>query len=294
MPASKPVASKPSASKSTAAKSSASKSAAPSGTVAKARPVKANWYDYPEYYDLAFADDTPGEAAFIAAACAKHAIGPVHTMLEPGCGGGRLVVELARRGFHTIGFDNNEKMLAHLTKRILRDKLSAEAFAGDMVDFKLPRQVDAIFNTFNTFRHLTTEEAALAHLRSAHRALRKGGIYVLGFHLLPNDASLECIERWTATTGKTKITYTLRVLDSSRKTRIENLRVSMLVRSPKDEMRLATEFPLRLYSAPQWRKLLAAVPEFELCETYDFCYDIDSPVKFDNKLSDAVFILRKR
>ncbi|MCE9607673.1 MAG: class I SAM-dependent methyltransferase [Planctomycetia bacterium] len=260
----------------------------------RSKPEPANWYDYPEYYDLAFADDTPGEADFIAAACAKHALGPVRTMLEPGCGGGRLVVELARRGFHTAGFDNNEKMLAYLKQRIARGKLSATAFAGDMTEFRVPKQVDAIFNTFNTFRHLTTEEAALAHLRSAHRALRKGGLYVLGFHLLPDDASLECIERWTAVRGKTKVTYTLRVVESSRRTRIEKLRVSMLVRSPAKELRLATEFPLRLYTATQFRKLLAAVPEFELCEVYDFCYDIDHPVKFDNELSDAVFILRKR
>lgn len=293
MPAPKPV--KRSSAKTTADQSDPS-AVVPSKTpkTAKSRPTKADWYDYPEYYDLAFADDTPGEAAFIAAACAKHAIGPVRTMLEPGCGGGRLVVELARYGFHVTGFDNNAKMLAHLKKRIQREKLSADAFAGDMVDFKVPKQVDAIFNTFNTFRHLTTEDAALAHLKSAHRALRKGGIYVLGFHLLPDDASLECIERWTAKTGKTKITYTLRVVDSSRRTRIETLRVSMLVRSPSKELRVATEFPLRLYSPAQWRKLLAALPEFELCETYDFCYDIDHPVKFDNKLSDAVFILRKR
>jgi len=261
---------------------------------AKSPPAKANWYDYPEYYDLAFADDTPGEADFIAAACEKYAAGPVRTLLEPGCGGGRLVVELARRGYRTLGFDNNAKMLAHLQKRIQRDKLSAEAFAGDMTEFRVPRKVDAIFNTFNTFRHLTTEEAALAHLQSAHRALRKGGLYVLGFHLLPDDASLECIERWTAKRGKTKITYTLRVVESSRRTRLETLRVSMLVRSPGKELRLATEFPLRLYSAPQWRSLLAKVPEFELCAVYDFCYDIDQPVKFDNRLSDAVFILRKR
>lgn len=293
MPKSSPARNATSATR-TSKETNASLKSVASTVRSKAPALKADWYDYPEYYDLAFADDTPGEAAFIAEACAKHAVGPVRTMLEPGCGGGRLVVELARYGFHVTGFDNNAKMLAHLKKRIQREKLSAEAFAGDMVDFKLPRQVDAIFNTFNTFRHLTTEEAALAHLKSAHRALRKGGIYVLGFHLLPDDASLECIERWTAKTGKTKITYTLRVVDSSRRTRIEALRVSMLVRSPSKELRVATEFPLRLYSPKQWRNTLAAIPEFELVEVYDFCYDIDHPVKFDNKLSDAVFILRKK
>lgn len=253
-----------------------------------------NWYDYPEYYDLAFADDTRGEADFIVAACERFGVGPVRRMLEPGCGGGRLVVELARRGYHVVGFDNNDKMLAHLQRKIQRGKLSAEAFAGDMTDFQLSRQVDAIFNTFNTFRHLTTDDAALAHLRCAHASLRKGGIYVLGFHLLPDDASLECIERWKAKRGKANVSFTLRVVESSRRKRIERLRVSMLVRKPGKEIRVATEFPLRLYSPKQFSELLSKVPEFELVEVYDFCYDIDDPVRFDDELSDAVFILRKR
>lgn len=262
---------------------------------AKTRSVTGNWYDYPQYYDLAFADDTRGEADFISASCERFAVGPVRRMLEPGCGGGRLVVELARRGYHVLGFDNNDKMLAHLQQRIQRGKLSAEAYAGDMTKFRVPRQVDAIYNTFNTFRHLTTDEAALGHLRSAAAALRKGGIYVLGFHLLPDDASLECIERWKAKRGKANVSFTLRVVESSRRTRIERLRVSMLVRVPgKVDLRVATEFPLRIYSPAQFRKLLSAVPEFELVEVYDFCYDIDDPVEFDDYLSDAVFILRKR
>jgi SAM-dependent methyltransferase len=280
--------------KSAVVKSASATSGAPKSRASKTKSVKGNWYDYPEYYDLAFADDTRGEADFIAAACQRYAIGPVRRMLEPGCGGGRLVVELARRGYHVLGFDNNEKMLAHLNTRIARGKLSAEAFAGDMTKFRLPQKVDAIFNTFNTFRHLTTDAAALSHLRSAATALRKGGIYVLGFHLLPDDASLECIERWKAKRGRANVSFTLRVVDSSRRTRIERLRVSMLVRSPTKEIRVATEFPLRLYSPKQFSELLKAVPEFELVEVYDFCYDIDDPVRFDDELSDAVFILRKR
>lgn len=53
--------------------------------------VTGNWYDYPQYYDLAFAEETPAEAEFIAAACRKYAVGPVRRLLEPGCGSGRLV-----------------------------------------------------------------------------------------------------------------------------------------------------------------------------------------------------------
>ncbi|MBL9092049.1 MAG: class I SAM-dependent methyltransferase [Planctomycetaceae bacterium] len=258
------------------------------------QPVKGNWYDYPQYFDWAFADETPAEAAFIEAACRKFARGDVRRLLEPACGGGRLVVEMARRGYHVLGFDNNPNMVKYVAGRIAKGRLSAEVFAADMVDYRLPQPVDCAFNTFNTFRHLTTDEAALGHLRSTARAIRRGGLFILGMHLLPPDASLECIERWRAKRGATDVHYTLRVVNSSRRTRLERCRITMRVRKPGRELRLVDEFDLRLYNATQWRAILAQVPEFELVEVFDFDYDLDRPAKFDNRLSDAVFVLRRR
>jgi len=36
------------------------------------------------------------------------------------------------------------------------------------------------------------------------------------------------------------------------------------------------------------------VPSLELCDVYDFWYEIDRPLKFTDQLSDTVFILKKR
>ncbi len=49
-----------------------------------------------------------------------------------------------------------------------------------------------------------------------------------------------------------------------------------------------------MYTAAQFRSLLAKVPSLELCDVYDFCYEIDRPLRLNNELSDAVFILRRR
>jgi SAM-dependent methyltransferase len=262
---------------------------------ARSRAVAVgDWYDYPQYYDLAFAEDTKIEADFFEAAAAKFAVGPIRRVLEPGCGGGRLVLEMASRGYHAVGFDDNRCAISYLAKKIARRKLRAEAKLGDMTDFRLARPVDLAFNTFNTFRHLTTEETALRHLRCMAKAVRPGGLFVLGFHLLPPDASEECIERWKAVRGKTQVSFTLRVLECDRRLGQEWLRVSMLVRRPRQELRLATEFPLRIYTVDRVQKLFRAVPEWELCETYDFVYDIDHPLALNDDLADAVFVLRRR
>ena len=51
---------------------------------------------------------------------------------------------------------------------------------------------------------------------------------------------------------------------------------------------------MRIYTAQQIRNLLHKVPEFELLDVYDYGYDIDEPQLLDNRLGDAVFILRRR
>jgi SAM-dependent methyltransferase len=253
-----------------------------------------SWYDYPEYYDIAFRSESRPEADFIEAACRKYCRFKVLRLLEPACGTGRLIAELAARGYRMTGLDLSRPSLDYLRRRLARRRLNASILEGDMADFRLPRLVDAVYCTFDGFRHLLTEQAARRHLECVSNSLRPGGIYILGFHLLPLDASEECIERWTERAGRTQVTVTLRVLATDRRRRIERLRISLLVRKGQKEHRLRDEFPLRMYTAGQFRRLLKSVPAFELCDVYDFWYEIDRPFKLSDELSDSVFILRKR
>jgi SAM-dependent methyltransferase len=265
-----------------------------------AQVIEASWYDYPQHYDFAFRSETRPEADFIEAACRKYCPFPVRSLLEPACGSGRLVAELAARGYKMTGFDLNQAAIEYLRRRLARRGLRATVFRADMAggdvssSWPCHAPVDAAYCTLNTFRHLMTEEAARRHLECVARSLRPGGIYILGFHLLPPDTAAECIERWTERRGGTQVTTTLRVLSTDRRRRIEKLRINMLVRSGQKVLRLRDEFPLRMYTAAQFRRLLRAVPGLELCDVYDFWYEIDHPLKLDNVLSDAVFILRKR
>jgi hypothetical protein len=48
-----------------------------------------------------------------------------------------------------------------------------------------------------------------------------------------------------------------------------------------------------MYTAAQFRRLLATVPSLQLCDVYDFWYEIDHPLKLNNEISDTVFILQK-
>lgn len=260
----------------------------------KARVVEASWYDYPQYFDLAFRDETAKEVHFLEAAFRKYVASGVRRVFEPACGTGRLVVAMAARGYDVTGLDLSAPAIDYLERKLARRKLKATTILGDMCDFRLRRPLDAAFCTFNSFRHLLHERDALRHLELVAEHLRPGGIYVLGMHLVPDDADPLCLERWTAKHGRTRLTVTLRVPHSDRRQRLETLQIRVLARTPSRELRLRDEFQLRLYNARQIRSLLAKVRSLELVDVYDFWYEIDEPLALTDEMSDTVFILRKR
>jgi SAM-dependent methyltransferase len=262
--------------------------------MATRQPLNACWYDHPRFCDLALRSETPLEADFIEAACHKYCPFVARRLLEPGCGAGRLVAEMAHRGYQMTGFDLNRPCLDYLRRRLARRGLRADVFQADMADFRLPGPVDAAFCTVNTFRHLLTEQSARRHLECIAQNFRPGGIYVLGLHLLPMDASEEDTERWSEQQGRTRVTVTLRVLSTDRRRRIERLRLSLLARVGVKEVRLRDEFSFRMYTAAQFHRLLASVPSLELCGVYDFWYEIDNPMELNDDRTDTVFVLRKR
>ena len=95
------------------------------------------------------------------------------------------------------GFDLSQPSLSYLRRQLARRRLRAETFEAEMSDFRLSRPVDAAYCTGSTFRLLLTEQAARGHLRCIAGSLRPGGIYVLGFRLLPLNLDKEGDRRWT-------------------------------------------------------------------------------------------------
>ena len=256
---------------------------------------EADWYDYPQYFDLGFADETAKEVAFLPLAFERFGTGQMKRILEPGCGSGRLIVSLAEKGYDVTGFDLSDSMLAFLNKQLAKKKLKATTYLQDMTDFEVDKPYDVVLNTFNTFRHLLTEEAAESHFHAVARALRPGGLFFFGLHLFPHYADERSIERWTSKTGKTSVTFTLRATEWDKRKRIETLRISMLIRKPnQDPTRVQSEIQLRTYRLAQLQSLLAKIPELELVESYDFWYEIDEPIKLTRDSSDSLLVFRRK
>lgn len=257
-------------------------------------PEQVNCYDHPRYWDFAFSDETLFEADFIEAAAKKYSQIPVQNLYEPGCGGGRLVVEMAKRGYEVTACDTSQSALDYLRSRLNGSDQTERIHHADMTNFCPPAPVDLAFNTVNTFRHLLTEDAARTHLQTVAGCLQPGGLYVLGLHLMPPDADEDDSEDWSVQEDDLRVNVFLEVESFSRETRLEQLRFELTVQDGDEHIRLQTTYTMRLYLADQMRSLLESVPDFELCDVYDFCYDIDEPLELNDELGDTVLILRRR
>ena len=253
-----------------------------------------NCYDYPQYWDLAFRDETKYEVAFLKEVITKYGKGSFNRVMEPGCGGGRMVVQLAAQGYQVLAYDVHPPAIRYVQRRLRRRGLQADVFVADMRSYTARPQVDCAMNTVSTFRHLLTEQDAVSHLEAMVASIRRGGLYVLGMHLLPPDADLEDEESWVARHGSTTVGMHLKVMQTSRRRRLETLRFEMDVVSGNVRRTFQSDYVMRIYTAKQIRDLLCKVPEFELLEVYDYGYDIREPQMLDNRLGDAVFILRRR
>ena len=142
-----------------------------------------------------------GEATFV------ESLG-VHSVLDAGCGTGRVAIELARRGLEVVGLDADPGMLS-----AARDKApDLQWVQGDLSDFDLfeadgrgaHRRFDAAVMAGNVMIFVVpgTEGAVLDRLA---RHLRPGGLVVAGFQLMAGRLALDHYDDLATAAGLTLI-----------------------------------------------------------------------------------------
>jgi SAM-dependent methyltransferase len=152
---------------------------------------------YDAYFERLAAQgkDIHGEANFVAAYGAR-------SVLDGGCGTGRVARELARRGMEVVGVDIDAAMLATAQRR----SPELEWVQGDLATVDLGRAFDLVLLAGNVMIYLQpgSEGPVLANLA---RHLTPDGRLVAGFQLdfgltlteydrLATAAGLKLSERW--------------------------------------------------------------------------------------------------
>jgi SAM-dependent methyltransferase len=142
--------------------------------------------------------DMHGEAGLV------EALG-VRSVLDAGCGTGRVAIELARRGLEAVGVDADPGMLSAARAKAPE----VEWILADLSDFELPdadgpgpRRFDAAVLAGNVMIFVEPgTEGAVLERTAAH--LHPGGLLVAGFQLVPGRLTLERYDALAATAGLT-------------------------------------------------------------------------------------------
>ncbi|MEJ2209176.1 MAG: class I SAM-dependent methyltransferase [Anaerolineae bacterium] len=131
---------------------------------------------YARFYDLDYAgvDDDVFMIRQFAARC-----GP--PILELACGTGRVLLPLAREGYHVVGVDVSPAMLAAAQKKVAREGLEERVtlVEQDMRDLDLDRRFALALVALNSFCHLLDTDAQLATLDGVRRHLEPGGLLIV-------------------------------------------------------------------------------------------------------------------
>lgn len=132
--------------------------------------------DHAELYDIAFSWDVEPEVTWLLGRLGEGC----RSLLEPGCGSGRMFPPFHARGIQVVGLDRSEAML-DLARRRLEGAGPPQprVVQADITDFDLGERFDGAICPVNTFGCLLTREQAAAHLQCMARHLRPGARYLV-------------------------------------------------------------------------------------------------------------------
>jgi SAM-dependent methyltransferase len=215
-----------------------------------------------ELYDIAFDWDISDEVDWLL-----ERLGPdCRTVLEPGCGSGRMLEALAQRGRDVTGIDLSEQML-DLARRRLRGR--GNVLLADMADFDLREIFDGAVCPINTLMLLTPDSLA-RHLECMDRHLRPPSRYLVQVGLVePEGWEPHAGSHWEAGRDGTelKIDWVDEELDVARGISRQRSRIEVLAGERAGDV-LEEIHEMTAWTPETWADAIAASP-FSEAATYD-------------------------
>jgi len=217
-----------------------------------------------ELYDIAFDWDLADEVKWLLARLGKDC----KTILEPGCGSGRMLKAFAERGVTITGFDISEEAIAYAQSR-LSGLSNATANLGDMTSFDFGCVFDGAICPINTLAHLPPGPLA-KHLQCMGRHLRPGSRYLVQIAMRAQGKSAENeVIEWEASRGGTRLKISVEIIETD----FENMRelhcfrVNVLEGSRIGEV-LEENHWMTLWTPDLWRDVMDASPFTQIAQ-YD-------------------------
>lgn len=138
-------------------------------------------YRYPEYYALGYRWNTKAECDFIESCLKIHDPKGGKRLFDIGCGAGRHLLALAKRGYAMTGIDIRPEMVAYVQEQAKKSGVSVSVSTGDLCHLESQGIFDLAYCFMDTFRFLLTNEQIINHLRAVGSLLSPNGLYVTDF-----------------------------------------------------------------------------------------------------------------
>jgi len=163
-------------------------------------------YRHPRYYDIGYRWNTEAECDFIQACLKAHGPPKTKRLLDIGCGAGRHLLELARRGCRMTGIDIRPEMVDYVRQQARQAGLAVTVDTDDLCRLSLQGTFDLAYCFMDTFRFLLTNEAILGHLRTVAGLLAPRGLYLTDFWVPSQwDQIGNEVHQWEQTEGETTV-----------------------------------------------------------------------------------------
>jgi len=103
---------------------------------------------------------------------------PGDSVLDVGCGNGRITNELARRGFDVTGIDWSADALSQAASKAAKENLSVNFKNANFLDFKELDKYNLILSWYTSFGY-TDDKSSRTLLRQLNASLKTGGIILI-------------------------------------------------------------------------------------------------------------------
>jgi SAM-dependent methyltransferase len=136
---------------------------------------------YADVYDVLYHDkDYAAECDVIERIFKTYGNGPIHNVLDLGCGTGNHAIPLAQRGYEVVGIDRSADMLVYAQKKVtnLLSNKRVVFHTGDIRHVDLRRCFDVALMMFAVLGYQLENADVLSALKTARRHLHRGGILI--------------------------------------------------------------------------------------------------------------------
>ncbi len=252
-----------------------------------AKKQKKQWFEnesfWLNYGPIMFDAQRWAEASTVAeSVCSIAGLKKGSSILDAGCGPGRISVELASLGMNVTGVDLIQAELDAAEESAKAEGVKLDLIKADLRNFLSEKKFDCAVNLFTSFGYCDTIEEDVKILQNIYNSLKDDGWFILE-NISRETAILYFTEgEWFERAGKTVLT------EFKVEGAWEGLRSKWILIDNKTGKRIEHEFVQRLYSGIEIKRLLTGIG-FKSVEIYgDFDF---SP--YNEKARTMVVVAKK-